>query len=78
VASKYFTRHDLLRPKYLRKLNWRVLTRVIPDKDVCKFIQSRLGELKVSEARYGDLLREADGPYPTALEALKRGLEDSA
>ncbi|MEM4593114.1 MAG: integrase, partial [Sulfolobales archaeon] len=78
TVSRYFTRHDLLRPKYLRKLNWRVLTRVVPDKDVCRFVQSRLGELRVSEARYGDLLREADRLYPKALEALRKGLEDSS
>jgi len=51
----------------LRKVSWRVLTQVISDKDVARFIQSRLGELKVSEARYGDLLSRADEQYPRCL-----------
>jgi len=51
---EYVKRHSLLRPKYPRKVNWRILTQVISYKDVARFTQSRLGELKVSEARYGD------------------------
>ncbi|RLF08016.1 MAG: integrase, partial [Thermoprotei archaeon] len=42
---KYVKGHGLLLPKYLRKVNWRIITRAIPDKDVCRFIQSRLGEI---------------------------------
>ena len=33
-------------------------------REVARFIQSRLGELKISEARYKDLLSEADEQYP--------------
>lgn len=54
-----------------------MLDRVIADKDVAKFIQSRLGEVEISEARYGNLLREADNWYPKAMEALKKGLEST-
>jgi len=67
---EYVNRHDLIRPKYLRKVNWRILTQVIADKDAARFIQSRLGELKVSEARYGDLLSKADEYYPKYLRLL--------
>jgi len=67
---EYVNRHDLIRPKYLRKVNWRILTQVIADKDSARFIQSRLGELKVSEARYGDLLSKADEHYPKYLRLL--------
>jgi len=43
----------------MRKVAWRLMVRVMP-REVARFIQSRFGELKVSEARYEDLLSEAD------------------
>jgi len=76
VVSKYALRKDLLRPKYLRKLHWRIGKKAIRDKDVLRFIQSRFGELKISEEKYGDLLTEADSEYPKLMEMLKRGLDD--
>jgi intergrase/recombinase len=39
-------------------------------REVAGFILSRLGELKVSEARYVDLLGEADYYYPSYLGLL--------
>ena len=76
-VSDYARYHDLLRPKYLRKLHWQIGKRVVRDKDVLRFIQSRFGELKISEERYGDLLTEADSEYPKLAEVLKKGLEDT-
>jgi len=35
--------------------------------EVARFIKNRFGELKVSEARYEDLLGEADQYYPKYL-----------
>ncbi len=70
-VSKYAARHNLVVPKLMRKVNWRILTSTIPDKDVARFIQSRFGELKISEARYGDLLTKADEWYPRVLEKLR-------
>ena len=32
--------------------------------EAARFVQSRLGELRVSEARYENLLGEADKAYP--------------
>jgi len=69
---EYAKRHDLLRPKYLRKVGWRLLVQAIFDKDVARFIQSRFSELKVSEARYGDLLGRADELYPKYLGYLRQ------
>jgi len=43
-------------------------------REVARFIQSRFGELKISEARYEDLLVEADQHYPRYLEKLRREL----
>jgi len=40
-------------------------------REVARFIQSRFGELRVSEARYEDLLSEADSYYPKYLEKLR-------
>jgi intergrase/recombinase len=69
VLRKYIERHGLLLPKYVRKVAWRLMIRAMP-KEVTRFVQSRFGELKVSEARYEDLLAEADEYYPKYLEQL--------
>ena len=59
----------MLVPKMMRKVSWRILVQVVP-REVARFIQSRFGELRVSEARYEDLLSEADIHYPKYLEKL--------
>jgi intergrase/recombinase len=38
------------------------MIKTIP-REVAKFIESKLGEFKISEARYEDLLGEADAYY---------------
>ena len=43
-------------------------------REVARFIQSRFGELKVSKARYEDLLGEADQYYPKYLRLLQNDL----
>jgi intergrase/recombinase len=68
-VRKYASRNKLLLPKYVRKVAWRLMIKVMP-REVARFIQSRLGELKVSEARYEDLLSEADENYPKYLKLL--------
>jgi len=40
-------------------------------REVARSIQSRFGELSVSETRYEDLLSEADQHYPNYLELVK-------
>jgi len=40
-------------------------------REVARFIQSRFGELRISEARYEDLLSEADEAYPKYLQLLE-------
>jgi len=67
--EKFVKRRSLLLPKYMRKVAWRLMIRVMP-REVARFIQSRFGELKVSEARYEDLLSEADTYYPEYLGLL--------
>jgi intergrase/recombinase len=54
----------------MRKVAWRLMIGVMP-REVARFIQSRFGELKVSEARYEDLLSEADTYYPKYLSYLQ-------
>ncbi|MCY0867949.1 MAG: hypothetical protein OWQ48_01780 [Desulfurococcus sp.] len=39
--------------------------------EVARFLQNRFRELKVSEARYEDLLSEADHTYPEYLKTLR-------
>jgi intergrase/recombinase len=53
------------------------MVRVMP-REVARFIESRFGELKVSEARYEDLLGEADNYYPRYLEELNKLLTPGA
>jgi intergrase/recombinase len=69
ALERYVERRDLLFPKYVRKAAWRLMIRAMP-REVARFVQSRFGELKVSEARYEDLLAEADEHYPKYLDQL--------
>jgi intergrase/recombinase len=69
AIRKYCRRNGLLASKYMRKAAWRLMIQVMP-REVARFIQSRFGELKISEARYEDLLGEADEYYPRYLERL--------
>jgi intergrase/recombinase len=69
--ERFVSRRSLLLPKYMRKVSWRLMIRVMP-REVARFIQSRFGELRVSEARYEDLLSEADTYYPRYLEELSK------
>lgn len=43
-VRKYASRNKLLLPKYVRKVAWRLMIKVMP-REVARFIQSRLGEL---------------------------------
>jgi intergrase/recombinase len=70
ALTKYVKRRDLLLPKYVRKISWRLMIKVM-SREVARFIQSRFGELKISEARYEDLLGEADDHYSKYLAYLK-------
>ncbi len=72
ALERYVERRKLPLSKYMRKAAWRLMIRFMPRK-VARFVQLGFGELKVSEARYKDLLAEADEYYPKYLEQL-RGL----
>jgi intergrase/recombinase len=70
ALTKYVKRRNLLLPKYVRKISWRLMIKVM-SREIARFIQSRFGELKISEARYEDLLGEADMNYPRYLNMLQ-------
>jgi intergrase/recombinase len=70
IVARYAKRYGLLAPKMMRKVSWRILVQAMP-REVARFIQSRFGELRISEARYEDLLSEADSYYPKYLEKLR-------
>jgi intergrase/recombinase len=70
ALTKYVKRRNLLLPKFVRKISWRLMIKVM-SREMARFIQSRFGELKVSEARYEDLLGEADMNYPRYLNMLQ-------
>ncbi|RLG86769.1 MAG: integrase [Thermoprotei archaeon] len=72
-VTRYAKRHSLVLPKYLRKVSWRLMVTTMGG-EVARFIQSRFGELKVSEARYEDLLSESDENYSKYLEYLSKTL----
>jgi intergrase/recombinase len=57
----------------MRKVSWRLVMKVM-SREVVRFIQSRFGELKISKARYEDLLSEADEHYPKYLNYLNNTL----
>jgi len=69
TLEEYIKNHGLLLPKHMRKVAWRLMIKAMP-REVARFIQSRFGELKISEARYEDLLGEADEHYPRYLSLL--------
>jgi len=46
------------------------MIKIMP-REVARFVQSRFGELKISEARYEDRLSEADEHYPKYLNYLQ-------
>jgi len=68
---KYIKRHALLLPEMMRKVAWRLMVKAMT-REAARFIQSRFGELKISKARYGDLLSEADDVYLKYLEAVRK------
>jgi intergrase/recombinase len=57
----------------MRKVSWKLVMKVMP-REVVRFIQSRFRELKISKARYEDLLSEADEHYPKYLNYLNNTL----
>jgi len=67
LVRRYAKRHSLIAPKYMRKVSWRLMIKVMP-REVARFIQSRFGELKISEAGYEYLLSEADKLHPRYLD----------
>jgi intergrase/recombinase len=71
AIQKYAGRHRLLAPKYMRKAAWRLMIQAMP-REVARFLQSRFGELKISESRYEDLIAEADEYYPRYLQHLNK------
>jgi len=71
---RYAKRHNLVAPKYMRKVAWRLMIKAM-SREAARFIQSRFGELKISEARYEDLLTEADEAYLKYLGVLKDALK---
>jgi len=73
TVTRYAIRHGLLAPKYMRKVSWRLAIKAMP-REVVRFIQSRFGELKVSEARYEDLLSEVDEYYPKYLSYIRQNI----
>ncbi|WP_338252532.1 integrase [Pyrodictium abyssi] len=75
-VRKYAERHNLVLPKYMRKVSWRLMVKAM-SRETARFIQSRLGELRISEARYEDLLSEADQQYPAYLKLLEETLSPS-
>ncbi len=75
TLEEYIKNHGLLLPKYMRKAAWRLMIKAMP-REVARFIQSRFGELKISEARYEDLLGEADYYYPSYLGLLSNQITE--
>jgi len=69
-VRKYVKRHNLILPKYIRKYSWRLMVKVL-GRELSRFLQSRFGELKISEKVYEDLLSEADEKYLDYLKVVE-------
>jgi len=54
----------------MRKVAWRLMVKAV-SREATRFIQSRFGELRLSGARYEDLLAEADEDYPKYLQIVR-------
>jgi len=63
ATRSYARKHGLLLSKYMRKVAWRLMIKMMLQ-EVVRFIQSRLGELKISEARCEDLLAKQTTTTP--------------
>jgi intergrase/recombinase len=61
-------------PKYIKKVTWRLMIKAM-SREIARFIQSIFEELKMSEARYKDLLSEAIEHYPKYLDYLNNALK---
>jgi len=59
----------------IRKVVWRLMIKAM-SREAARFTQSRFGELKISKARYEDLLSEADEQYPSDLRLLEEALKE--
>jgi len=70
---RYAKRHGLIAPKMMRKVAWRLMVKAM-SREAARFIQSRFGELRISEARYEDLLSEADEMYPKYIELIGQSI----
>jgi len=69
-VRKYVKRHNLILPKYIRKYSWRLMVKVL-GRELSRFLQSRFGELKISEKVYEDLLSETDEKYLDYLKVVE-------
>ncbi len=74
--SGFAKRNNLIKPKFMRKVAWRFMIKAM-EREVARFTQSRFGELRVSEARYEDLLTEADQAYPNYLKLISEEFKDA-
>jgi hypothetical protein len=63
TVTRYTTGHNLLTLKHMRKVSWRLMMKVML-RGIAMFVKSRFGELRISEARYEDLLSEVVKHYP--------------
>jgi intergrase/recombinase len=77
ALTKYVKKRNLLLPKYVRKISWRLMIKAV-SREIARFIQSRFGELKISEARYEDLLGEADEYYLRYIKLLAQLEEEKS
>jgi hypothetical protein len=74
AARKYYSRHGLVGPSLLRSFCWQVAKFLLPDKNLARILQGRLGELKreVSAQSYDTLRYQLDRLYPRWMEFVDR------
>ncbi|BES80644.1 hypothetical protein [Pyrodictium abyssi] len=74
AARKFYSRHKLVGPTLIRSFCWQVAKFLLPDKNLARMLQGRLGELKreVSAGSYDALRYQLDQLYPLWMRFVDR------
>jgi len=74
-VSDYAKKHNILRPKYMRKYHYQVLEDLVEDISLRNFMQNRYSKLTIGDTDYGKIIKRADKAYTDiVLPVLERNL----
>ena len=74
-VSDYAKKHNILRPKYMRKYHYQVLEDLVEDISLRNFMQNRYTKLTIGDMDYGKVIKRADQTYTNiVLPILEKNL----